>query len=245
MHQWLDTLDRTQRVPLAGALTGVTGAQAATAMAVVASVERSGSTKGMSQHVCGRRSALIEGIREARNVRQHGRGATATTAHGARSAIVVGVERREREGRESVAVGRHARAGKSTLRSGRNGHTLRLLIKLLILLVGMQHLGGTDIALFSSLLVGVDVAAVLVLNIGTLLPQSGAFLLPTLLGGETLFVGGNESVVLLVEPSLTLLKALPLLEGSRDIGLCSLNFALDFLLGLAELASAPFSTPPS
>jgi len=75
------------------------------------------------------------------------------------------------------------------------------------------------------------------LNFGTLCSQRCTFLLSSLLGGKTLSVGGDETVVLLVEPGLTLLKAFPLLECSRDVRLYTLHLALNLLLGLVKLAS--------
>jgi len=44
--------------------------------------------------------------------------------------------------------------------------------------------------------------------------------------------------VLLVEPGLTLLKALPLLVRSRDVGFHALDLALNLLLDLVKLASS-------
>jgi hypothetical protein len=113
---------------------------------------------------------------------------------------------------------------------------LRLKKELLVLVDGMQHLSSSHVVFFCSSLVAVDVAAILVLNISALLSQGCTFLFPSLLGGETFSVGGNETIVLFVEPSLTLLKAFPLLGCSRDVGLYTLNLALDLFLGLVELA---------
>jgi hypothetical protein len=73
---------------------------------------------------------------------------------------------------------------------------LRLLKEVLVLLDGLQHLSGSDVALLSSSLIGVDVATVLVLNISARQSQSGTFLLSSLLGGKTLFVGCDESILL-------------------------------------------------
>ena len=140
---------------------------------------------------------------------------------------------------ETVAIGRHGRAWEIAFRSGRNGHMLVRLLKekLFVLLDGHQNLTGGDILLFSASFVAVNVTPILVLNFSALCSQCRALLFSSLLRSKALGVGGYETVVLLVEPGLTLLKTLPLLEGSRDIGLHTLHLSLNLLLGLVEFAS--------
>jgi hypothetical protein len=92
------------------------------------------------------------------------------------------------------------------------------------------------IMLLSPPLKAIDVAAILVLNISAMLLQSRAFLLPSLLGSEAFLVGSDQPVVLLVQPSLALLKALPLLQCSTDVGLHALDLALNVALDCVEFA---------
>lgn len=107
----------------------------------------------------------------------------------------------------------------------------------LVVLGGLQDLRRGDIVLFSSVFKTIDIAAVLALDVGALLSQSMTFLLSSLFGRETFLVGGNETVVLLIEPCLTLLETFTLLYGSRDIRLHALDLSLDVGLDCVELAS--------
>ena len=149
------------------------------------------------------------------------------------------VERRKREASKTVGMRRHGCAREVAFRCSRNRHVLMHLLKkkLFVMLQSLQHLSGSHVLFLSSPLVVVDVASILVLDIGTLCSQGCAFLLSTLFGGKAFGVGGHETVVLLVESGLTLLKTLPLLVGRIDIRLDALHLALNLLLGLFKLAS--------
>lgn len=152
----------------------------------------------------------------------------------------MGVERWEREAGEAITVRRHACAGKVTLRRGRNRHLLVRLLKkeLFVVLDRLHHLSGSDILLLSPPFIAVDVTPILMLDISALCSQSCTFLFSSLLGGEPFGVGGYETIVLLVKPGLTLLKALPLLVRSRDVRFDALDLALNLLLDLFKLASS-------
>lgn len=208
-------------------------------MTTVVAIEQ-GRVERVTERVSRGRVRFVESVGEAGDVGEHGGGTAAATAQGARSAIdVLRVERGEREAGEGVRVWRHAGAGERAFGCGWYRHVmLRLLHQhLFILLDRLYHLTHGDISVLGPTLKTVDVAAVLVLHVGTLLAKSGTLLFPSLLSGKAFSIGGNETVVLLVEPQLTLLKTFPLLQGSGHIGLHALNLALDSSLDVVKLAS--------
>src|SRR5690242_292610 len=141
------------------------------------------------------------------------------------------VQLRKGEGCESVAVRRHGCARKWAFRRGGNRLVVGTLHqKSFVVLSSLQELGGSNVLLLSSMLETVDAATVLLLNIRTLLSQSMALLLPTLLGREPFLVSGDQAIVLLIQSCLTLLKAFTFLKCVCNVGLHALD--LGFNVGL-------------
>lgn len=204
---------------MARALTGSSRAKAAATVAAVVetvaetiaeTVDVSRSVEGVVKNIHGR-NVLFEAIRKARHVREHRRGAAATTAKGAGRATDV-MQLREGEASESIGVRRHGRAGKRSFGRGRDRLVVRTLHEQgFVVRRSLQDLSSGNVPLFSSSLVIVDRVAILMLNVGTLLSQSMALLLPSLLGCEPFLVGGDKTVMLLVESDLTLLETFSLL----------------------------------
>jgi hypothetical protein len=64
----------------------------------------------------------------------------------------------------------------------------------------LQHLTGGHVVLFAASFKAINIAAILIFHIGTLLSQSCAFLLPPLLGGKSFGISSDKSVVLLIQP---------------------------------------------
>ena len=148
------------------------------------------------------------------------------------------VQLRKGKAGESIGVGRHGRAGKRPLGRRGNGLEVRALHKKgFVVLSGLQELGSSDVLLFSSTLETVDATAVLLLDVDALLSQSLTLLLPSLLGRESLLIGGDQTVMLLVQSGLTLLETFSLLKGGRDIGLHAVDLGFNVSLDCIEITS--------
>lgn len=105
------------------------------------------------------------------------------------------------------------------------------------MLSSLHELGGRDVLLFGSTFEAIDATAVLLFNINALLSQSMALLLPSLLGCESFLVGRDQTVVLLVQSSLTLLETLSLLKSGRDVGLHTVDLGFNVSLDSIEVTS--------
>lgn len=108
--------------------------------------------------------------------------------------------------------------------------------KVLELLDRLQYLQSTRILFVRASLETVDVAAVLVFDVCTLLSHCSALLLSSLLRGKPFGVGSDEAIVLLVELDLPMLKTFPLLQSSTNLSSHTLHLALDLGFGVVELA---------
>jgi sarcosine oxidase delta subunit len=163
---------------------------AAIAEAITEAVGETRSVEGVVERVHGR-NVLLKSVREAGNVGEHRRRTSAAIAKRARSTADV-MQLREGEAGESVGVWRHSGAGKWAFRRRRNRLVVHALHKKgLVVLSGLKQLGSSNVLLFRATFKSVDAAAILLLNINTLLSQSMALLLPPLLGRESFLVGGD------------------------------------------------------
>jgi hypothetical protein len=195
--------------------------------------------EGVAEMVAGGRITFVETVRKAGNVGEHRGGSTASAAKGARRAVDVGVEQGEREAGKSVGVRRHVGAGKKAIGSGWHRHVMLRLLddEILVVLNCLHHLIDRQILFFATALIGNNVGTVLLLHFSALLPQSRSLLLPSLLGSEAFRIGSNKTIVLLVKPGLTLLKAFPLLKRGGHVGLYTLHLAVELSFDGVEFTS--------
>lgn len=143
----------------------------------------------------------------------------------------------ECEAVEWMCMRRHSvGAEKRTLRSCGNGWLLSLLKKdRFEVLDGLHNLGSGEMQFVRTALKVVDVAPVLRFRLKPLLVKRVTFLFLPLLGGIALPIGSDETVVLIIQLCLSLLKALPLLNSGGNVRLNTTNLAVDLSLDTIKL----------